>query len=136
MIQYSIYMGGNRSFFKGLFKSGIFLLLTGAVAVVFLVSFGRAFWQDYQIKKEINQLMREKEKWEKNKLVSLEKLQEIKNGGFAEREARLKFGLGKEGEKLVIINSSAAATSSAKKEATASDITKFNPKNWWNYFFK
>lgn len=129
-------MGGNRGFLKGIFKSGVFLLLIAAVAVIFLIGFGKAFWQDYQIKKEINQLMQEKEKWEKNKLVSLEKLQEIKNGDFAEREARLKFGLGKEGEKLVIINSSGAVTSSAKKEVKLSSASVFNPKNWWNYFFK
>ncbi len=128
-------MGGNRGFLKGLFKNGIFLLLAGGVAAVFLISFGKAFWQDYQIKKEINQLMLEKAKWEKNKLVSLEKLQEIKSGDFAEREARLKFGLGKEGEKLVIINN-AAATSSAKKEVKTGVALIFNPKNWWNYFFK
>lgn len=104
--------------------------------MIFLIGFGRAFWQDYQIKKEINQLMQEKEKWEKNKLVSLEKLQEIKSENFAEREARLKFGLGKEGEKLVIINSSGAATSSVQKEMAMGAVSKFNPKNWWNYFFK
>lgn len=129
-------MGGNRGFLKGLFKSGIFLLLVTAIAVIFLISFGRAFWRDYQIKKEINQLMREKEKWEKNKLISLEKLQEIKSGDFVEREARLKFGLGKEGEKLVIINSFGTATSSAKKEVSVGGKFGFNPRNWWNYFFK
>lgn len=129
-------MGGNRGFLKSIFKSGLFLLLIVAIAVIFLIGFGKAFWQDYQIKKEINQLMQEKEKWEKNKLVSLEKLQEIKNGDFAEREARLKFGLGKEGEKLVIINSVGAATSSAKKGVKTSGALAFNPKNWWNYFFK
>ena len=129
-------MGGNTGLLKGLFKSGIFLLLAGAVAGIFLFGFIKAFWQDYQIKKEINQLMQEKEKWEKNKLVSLAKLQEIKNGDFAEREARLKFGLGKEGEKLVIINSVGAATSSAKKGVKTSGTLAFNPKNWWNYFFK
>ena len=112
------------------------MLFVVVVAIVFLISFGKAFWQDYQIKKEINQLMQEKEKWEKNKLVSLEKLQEIKSGDFAEREARLKFGLGKEGEKLVIINSAGAATSSTKKEVKMSSASAFNPKNWWNYFFK
>ena len=112
------------------------MLLIGAVAVIFLIGFGKAFWQDYQIKKEINQLMQEKARWEKNKLVSLEKLQEIKNGDFAEREARLKFGLGKEGEKLVIINSAGAATSSAKKEVKITSASAFNPKNWWSYFFK
>lgn len=129
-------MGGKRGILSGLFKSGFFLLLVVAVAVIFLIGFGKAFWQDYQIKKEINQLIQEKEKWEKNKLVSLEKLQEIKNGDFAEREARLKFGLGKEGEKLVIINSSGASTSSIKKKMAMSSVSKFNPKNWWNYFFK
>lgn len=129
-------MGGKRGFLRGLLKNGIFLLLIGAIAVIFLIGFGKAFWRDYQIRKEINQLMQEKEKWEKNKLVSLEKLQDIKSENFAEKEARLKFGLGKEGEKLVIINSSGAATSSAKKEMAMSGISKFNPKNWWNYFFK
>src|SRR3989338_195942 len=129
-------MGGNTGLLKGLFKSGIFLLLAGAVAGIFLFGFIKAFWQDYQIKKEINQLVLEKEKLEKNKLVSLEKLQEIKNGDFAEREARLKFGLGKEGEKLVIINSAGAAASSIKKEVKMSGASAFNPKNWWNYFFK
>jgi hypothetical protein len=129
-------MGGNRGLIKGLFKSGIFLLLVGAIAGIFLFGFLKAFWQDYQIKKEINQLMQEKEKWEKNKLISLAKLQEIKNGDFAEREARLKFGLGKEGEKLVIINSAGAAVSSTKKEVKMFGISNFNPKNWWNYFFK
>lgn len=104
--------------------------------MVFLIGFGKAFWQDYQIKKEINQLMREKEKWEKNKLVTLDKLQEIKSGDFAEREARLKFGLGKEGEKLVIINTFVAPTSSMKKESNTNRGVIFNPKNWWNYFFK
>lgn len=103
--------------------------------MIFLIGFGKAFWQDYQIKKEINQLMQEKEKWEKNKLISLEKLQDIKSENFAEKEARLKFGLGKEGEKLVIINQATVPTS-IKKQDEKNARAAFNPLNWWHYFFK
>ncbi len=129
-------MEGRSSFIKGLLKNGYFLILILLLAGIFLGGFLRAFWRDYQIRKEIQNLMAEKEKWEYSKLTLVERLKDIQSEGYIEKEARLKFGLGKEGEKLTIINrSNSPASSSSEKEARTEKMV-FNSLNWWNYFFK
>lgn len=130
-------MGGQKSFSKRLFSSRIFLILVLILSLVFLIGFAKAFWRDYLIRREINALLQEKEKWEKNKIELLNRLQEIKSPAFAEQEARLKFGLGQAGESLAIIAepASSVATSPAKTMGEARRPVS-NPAGWWQYFFK
>lgn len=129
-------MGGRSGIIKGLLKSGYFLILLLLLAGIFLGGFLRAFWRDYQIRREIQNLMAEKEKWEKNRFTLEERFKDIQSEGFIEKEARLKFGLGKEGEKLAIINTLNPLVASSSKKEMAIKKTAFNLLNWWNYFFK
>ena len=129
-------MEGRSSFIKGLLKNGYFLILILLLTGIFLGGFLRAFWRDYQIRKEIQNLMMEKDKWEQNKLTLVDRLKDIQSEGYIEKEARLKFGLGKEGEKLTIINRSNSPASSSSDKEARTEKTVFNPLNWWNYFFK
>lgn len=123
-------MGGRKSFSKRLFSSRIFLVLILILSLIFLIGFGKAFWRDYLINKEINALLQEKEKWEKNKLNLLNRLQDIKSPDFAEKEARLKFGLGQPGESLVIVSDRPQAVTTTEQRNVKVQ------KGWWQYFFK
>lgn len=130
-------MGGRKSFLKRFFSSRIFLVLLLILAIFFVVGFAKTFWRDYQIRQEINALRQEKERWEKNKINLLNRLQEIKSPDFAEREARLKFGLGKSNESLVIImDDQNPVTTSAGKTAKKESGPASKAIKWWQYFFE
>lgn len=74
---------------------------------------------------------------EEKKIKTLGYLNELESDSFAEREARLDFGLAKPGEKVVII---ADETKKIEKDdgAEKNKKTSARPSNfilWWNYFF-
>lgn len=131
-------VGGGRKISK-FFKSHFFILILSIVLGIFLAGFIKAFLRDWQIKKEINQLEDIKKELEEKKIKTLDYLKEIESKDFAEKEARLHYGLAKNGEGLVII------TEETKKiNDTAENLRKMetekeekpNFKKWWFYFFK
>ena len=58
----------------------------------------------------------------------------MRNGEYLEREARLKLGLQKQGEQVVVLRKDAAPAQAAS--AVAADATPdwTNPKKWWMLF--
>lgn len=102
--------------------------------MLFLVGFLRSFWRDYQIRQEIEKMEATKAELEQKRIKTLDYLHELESGNFAEKEARLNFGLAKTGENVVII------TNKIEKEPVAEEKkeennNKSNFKLWWRYFF-
>ena len=69
--------------------------LVGAVLVIFglLFSFGRSFYQDYQMRAEISRLQNEARNLSAKKLESLEILKYVQSRQFAEEKARTELNL-------------------------------------------
>ncbi|OGI29548.1 MAG: hypothetical protein A2288_01550 [Candidatus Moranbacteria bacterium RIFOXYA12_FULL_44_15] len=118
-------------------------LFFGLAALIFIgISAGRQTLKKKEIKKEIEDLKKEAEKIEKDNLALEDKIAYLESRDYQEKEARDKLGLQKPEENLVIIKPGLS-----KKEENRKDISEnqgrekepektFNPRKWWNYFFK
>ncbi len=86
----------------------------------------------YKIKKEIDMLENEINDLNKQNNELTELIEYLNTLSFKEKEARLKLGLQKEGEKTVIITS---PYSELKTEEEKKDLTPANIFKWLDYFF-
>lgn len=90
----------------------------------------------YKINKEIYNLKKEIGELEKQNNEITQLIEYLNTLSFKEKEARIKLGLQKEGEKTIIITSPYSELNSEKaellneKESPSSNIFK-----WWKYFF-
>ena len=113
--------------------SGFFLL----VSIVALIILGLAFARDYKKKA---QLESEIKSWQ-NKIATLEKKNQDLNSlieyytsdEFMEKEMRLRLGLKKPGEQVVVLPSEDSGMEATNADT---DSVKSNWQKWWNYFFK
>lgn len=108
----------------------------------FLVfSFGREFVRDYSIRQEIAALEAEKASLEAENSDITSFMASIQTETYIEREARIKLGLAKPGEQVVVLPSSGEANqgqdeSGSVVEITMADLSSIaNPSKWWYYFF-
>lgn len=86
-------------------------------------------YQDYLLQKEISALEEEAEKLESRRLELLEVAERIQSGEFLEEEARLKLGLQRPGEQVVVVQ--------MEEEGGAEDQgPKSNPELWLEYFLR
>lgn len=107
-------------------------------AILFFFGFMKAFLQDYAVRKEIRSLEHEKAQLEQNKLTLLDRLQDIKSDAFVEKEARLKFGLQKPGESVILFNTAGGNGSEGEGTTSTTQTAKNVSSNagaWWRYFF-
>lgn len=105
------------------------------LAVVWVgVSLAREILRNHTIDMEIKRIEAEAKSLEVKNLEILNIVQQFEDADFLEKEARLKLGLQKEGEKVVIINKSGQGMEVGGAENMWQDIP--NPARWWNYFFK
>jgi len=111
--------------------AGIFLL------AFFGFTLAREMLKNYEVTKEINALERQAAELESrnSELAILSK--KLGTADFLEKEARLKFGLKKEGEAAAIIISPAKAGEPVgDAEPRVSGEEKIsNLAKWWRYFF-
>ncbi|MBI5229689.1 MAG: septum formation initiator family protein [Candidatus Magasanikbacteria bacterium] len=122
---------------KHFLRSLIFAFVICAAAILFLFGFMKAFVQDYAVRKEIKSLEHEKAQLEQNKLTLLDRLQDIKSDSFVEKEARLKFGLQKPGESVILFNTGDGSLELGNATTTVrtAERTLSNASVWWLYFF-
>ncbi|HNU96070.1 MAG TPA: septum formation initiator family protein [Candidatus Magasanikbacteria bacterium] len=120
--------------FKKVFYSYWFLFVMLGIFTVVSVAFTRSFYQDYQVKKEIERLKKEFSVLETKKLRSLELLSYFQSDEFLEKRARLEMNLSKPGEQVAVIKGLNEETDGQ----TENNVIKSNLPNykkWWNYFF-
>ncbi|MFC1613409.1 septum formation initiator family protein [Patescibacteria group bacterium] len=125
----------QHKIFKNIQTKGIFCIIIIFI-MIFLFSFIKESYRSYKINKEIDEL--------KSQVVSLKNENEeltvlinyLEMDNFAEKEARVKFGMSMPGENTVIIekkdNKTNITKSSHEKE---SDMKISNFKKWQIYFF-
>lgn len=125
-----------------------FLAFLGLVILVLIsIPLGANISKRNKINKEIKELEQEIKQVE-NKNKDLEKLiNYLESEQFVEEQARLNFGLKKEGEEVAVIkgdgNTQTSASGSIKKnifkipglEKNKPAKPPSNPQRWWKYFF-
>jgi cell division protein FtsB len=96
------------------------------------VSLTREILRNRSIDMEIQRIEAEAQSLEVKNLEILNLVKQFEDADFLEREARLKLGLQKEGEKVVVINKSGNGSETVGNGGE----NLSNPAMWWNYFFK
>ena len=118
------------------FRSRLFLLVF-CLAVFFVgFNYGRAWYQDYQIKEEIRRLEEEAYRLEAKKMESLEVLKYVQSSEFAEAKARTELNLMSEGESAAVVKLPVLKTSGQEKKEVVEWDGISNPVRWWRYFWE
>lgn len=120
---------------KRFFMSFPFISFAIILAAVWVgVSLAREILRNRTIDMEIKRIEAEAKTLEVKNLEVLNLVKQFEDADFLEKEARLKLGLQREGEKVVIINKSGTSSEVGGADNAWSNIS--NPMRWWNYFFK
>ena len=128
------------------FKSKIVLLVSIIVLIFFLIGLIREILNRREINNQINDLEGQiSELQSQNGQVS-ELINSWQDGSHLEKEARLRLGLQKPGEKAVIISKPDLQTNTSPQQAVSigdqADLAMTNnkpvdnPRKWVHYFFK
>ncbi|MCK4591829.1 septum formation initiator family protein [Candidatus Parcubacteria bacterium] len=130
-----IFRKRKKSFISRIFSFRLFVL-AGVLIIVFLgINLGKEYYREYQIQKEINSLQKEMESREKNIYKLSQLIEYCRTSEYKEAEARKRFGLGKEGEKLIIITEQSNSDEGIEIKDELNNENLPNYIKWWNYFF-
>ena len=136
----------RKTFLKTLIEFRLLFVINAVVLVFLSLSFGREFVRNSEIKREINMLEQQATSLESRNLDLLELNTAFQTESFIEREARLKLGMKKPGETVIVVKGAPTfAEASAGRQggtedpfAVLADEPKrrvANPTKWWYYFF-
>ncbi|MBI2475363.1 septum formation initiator family protein [Candidatus Uhrbacteria bacterium] len=124
-----------------------FLVVVNVVIIVFLgLTFGREFFRSREIQSEINKLQSQADTLAARNIALSELQTAIQTESFIEREARLKLGMKKPGEEVVVIQEGGEGDKGRVGEEEndplnlvlddQSELTRIaNSTKWWYYFF-
>lgn len=133
----------RTSFIAKAFRSRWLLAGVFSVLVLSGLAFGRQYVHNRQIEQDIANLQKQADGLAANNLHISDLQNALQTESYLEREARLKLGLKKPGEHVVVIQDKAAAVpafqslddlqANAATPEAAPEVP--NPKRWWAYFF-
>jgi cell division protein FtsB len=101
------------------------------------VGFAREALRTRQIDREIQALRQEADRLRIHNFQVSSLQASLDSGEFLEREARMKLGLQKEGEQVVVLRKDSVRPSTEASAASVIQSTSegwSNAKKWWNYF--
>lgn len=104
--------------------------------VLFSVSLGKEITRRVEVNQEIGSLEDEIQQLESRNAELNDLLAYLNTSALVEKEARLKLGLQKDGEKVLVIpgvGGDAAHLSEVQHQEIQEAIP--NPQKWWRYFF-
>lgn len=129
-------MDNGETTWKNFFYSKWFLV--AVILAICLVGFAffKSFYQDYQVRQEIERLKEEASRLEAKKLESLELLKYVQSADFVESKARTDFNLVKPGEQVAVIAGvNSTQTQSGQGNDNMINYGRFsNPIKWWRFF--
>ena len=120
-----------------IFSFKLFILASVLVIIFLGTNLGREFYRKYQIQREIASLQSDINSLEKNSYKLSQLIEYYKTDEYKEAQARERFGLGKEGENMIIMVEANDVETDIEIERETNDSEGLpNYKKWWNYFFK
>lgn len=122
----------TKNIFPDLILSKFFLVF--CLFVLIIIGFGLANGtvKKYKVNSEIKDLQSEISRLEKQNQEFGQLVEYLNSDIFIEQEAKLKLGLKKEGENLVVIPQQSLPTEVNNQDANKKSS---NPVKWWTYFF-
>lgn len=139
---------GKNFITRILFNSKTFALIGLIIIVLISIPLAKRVSQKYKIDQEIKDLEAEIADLENKNIDLKEFVNYLESDQFVEEQARLQFGLKKEGEEVAVIKTNEAEQGQAQGKAAGGAIFNIdglgksrpvkaasNPGRWWNYFF-
>jgi len=120
--------------FRRFFASRLFLLVSLIVIAFVALSYARAYYQDYTIRKEIVSLQQEVQQLQRKRLESMDILSYVKDDAFVEEKARIDLNMKKPGEHVLFVEAPGVAVESTGESTPHSGQSIANPVKWWYYF--
>lgn len=107
------------------------------IAIGFMVGFGREYLRNREIEQEIASLQAENDRLEGKRLEFLDLINTLSSEYYLEGEARVKQGMAKPGETLVLVDTNNAKLDERGLVLGVSDEASgiSNPARWFYYFF-
>jgi cell division protein FtsB len=118
---------------RKILKSKWFLLFCIVILVLLVASFAREFSRRYYLEQQIKSLETQVEDLASKNDQFGQLINYLKTENFTEEEARLKMGLKKPGEEVVVINQPATGEGASANNSPPAELA--NPAKWWYYFF-
>jgi len=94
--------------------------------------FGEEYLRNAEIEHQISRMQAENAKIDADRLSSLKLINTLSSSYYVEGEAR-QSGMGKDGERLIIVENGTQSATSAAPAAAHSDVP--NTLRWFEYFF-
>lgn len=116
------------------------VLIAGALFVTFSVSIIRELVNGHQIRQQVQRLQHQVAT-EQNRQSQLQDLIDyLGSPTFQEQEARLKLGLKKNGEQVIVVPATNTPVTGLSTSTTTESVDSMGkpisrPQRWWNYFF-
>lgn len=141
-------MSRSTDFIRRLLQLRVFLIVNLVILFFLSLSFGREWVRNASIEGQINDLQQEKATLESRNVELLSLGATIQTQYYLETEGRLKYGLRKPGEELVIVTPEDSAQTAPTEATTDGTVNATgdgqvasavpvvgNAKRWWDYFF-
>jgi cell division protein FtsB len=140
----------RKTFFRRLLEFRLLFVVNAVLLVLLALSFGREVVRNMEIQGDIKSLQDQAQTLEARQLEIAQINTAFQTESFIEREARLKLGLKKPGEEVVVIQAPDVAPDAQETQAAADEVEAIddaaahvapvqesvaNPVKWWYYFF-
>lgn len=129
-------MPKSTSSWRAFFGSPLFLVIGVILLLLISLNIVRAYYQQHQIREEVQHLEQETANLQSKKSELLKALQYTQSDAYVEEKARTELNMVKQGEKVAIFPPSVPLTVSRQPEKTVVESPQLtNPQKWWDYFF-
>ena len=119
-----------------LFYSPKFITLVGFIVLILVsIPLAKNISRRYLVDQEIMDLEQEITDLESKNKDFKDFVSYLESDQFVEEQARLKLGLKKPGEEVVVLKANLNASSSLLNLTDDNNLNISHPQKWWNYFF-
>ncbi len=122
-----------RKIFPDLFFSKFFLVFCVFLLLAILVGLAKGTVKNYRMNTEVQDLQNEINRLARQNQEFGQLIDYLKSESFIEQEGKLKLGLKKPGEQLVVIPQDKIILNTDQDKGNQAGS---NPVKWWSYFFK
>src|SRR5690242_9704862 len=116
-------------------KLSVIVVVNLVILGFLFVGFGREYWRNIEIERDIAALKDENAQLAGQKLQSLALINDLSSEYYLESEARTKRGMGEPGEEMIIVDLPEDQAPDGQVLGIATDESISNPTRWWYYFF-
>lgn len=119
------------------------VVIAGALFLTFSVAIVRELINSHQVRLQVQRLQGQVAAEQHRQQQLQDVIDYLGSPTFREQEARLKLGLKKEGEQVLVVpttntpltNETTSTNSSSTSTETSSSTPASHPTQWWHYFF-